>query len=52
MPNPILSPRKWFEFVDKDNSGTLSYGELCSGLKSQILLDWSQIESDQERFLI
>lgn len=48
---PMLSadPKAWFEFMDADQSGFLSYEEIVEGLKSQMHLDWHRIEADVDR---
>lgn len=46
FPNPIESPREWFNFIDADNSGELSLQEVVDALQCQLKLDWRKIESD------
>jgi Ca2+-binding EF-hand superfamily protein len=49
VPKPSLDPRAWFDFIDENKDGGLSYDEILNGLKAQVNLDWHQIETDVDR---
>jgi Ca2+-binding EF-hand superfamily protein len=41
--------RVWFDYLDADHSGALSYEEILDGLKAQCYLDWNRIEIDADK---
>jgi Ca2+-binding EF-hand superfamily protein len=49
IPQVTEDPRAWFDFMDTDHSGSLTYDEIIDGLKSQMKLDWFRIEADVDR---
>ncbi len=49
IPFDISSAHKWFKFLDCDEDQKLSYQEVISGLKSQSILDRTQIELDMHQ---
>ena len=40
---------EWFDCLDIDRNGKLSYEEIIEGLKSQVKLDWHRIEGEVDR---
>jgi Ca2+-binding EF-hand superfamily protein len=44
VPPVEVDPRAWFDFMDRNQDGSLSYSEILEGLKSQLPLDWREIE--------
>jgi uncharacterized protein YbcV (DUF1398 family) len=49
IPNPMGDPHGWFEAVDTNHSGELSYAEVLEGLKATLPVDWKKIEADTDR---
>jgi Ca2+-binding EF-hand superfamily protein len=52
IPDLSVDPQAWFDCIDVDKDGNLSYSEIIEGLKSQLPLDWGKIESDVDRLWI
>lgn len=50
VPPIEVDPRAWFDYMDEDHSGHLSYEEILDGLKSQLDIAWDDIETDVDTF--
>lgn len=49
VPQLENDPRAWFDHMDGDQDGSVTYDEIVEGLKSQVRLDWFRIEADVDR---
>jgi len=49
IPDLRIDPRAWFDKLDENNDGSLTYNEIIDGLKAQVPLDWGKIESDVDK---
>lgn len=49
VPSLATNPRAWFDLMDSDRDGSITYEEVIEGLKSQFRLDWVRIEADVDR---
>jgi Ca2+-binding EF-hand superfamily protein len=46
LPRIQLDAKAWFDCIDENHDGSLSYSEIINGLKAQVNLDWNTIEDD------
>jgi Ca2+-binding EF-hand superfamily protein len=48
MPHPINNPSEWFNAVDADSNGYLSFEEVLKGLETALPIDWNKISSEAD----
>jgi Ca2+-binding EF-hand superfamily protein len=52
IPDLKIDSRAWFNSLDENGDGSLTYPEIIDGLKGQVPLDWTKIECDVDKLWI